>query len=352
MELIIGREGNCPQNIPPQHTRASRKHARLRKLPNGDFEVEGIDGRSFSVNGCVFNKKVVKETTPITFGDFTTTVSWLLKEQTLVKPKQPKESEKPVPPIKIVKPELHNKPEKEEGATTYSYIIGREGNTPLRVPSQHTTVSRKHAMLKPVGPGKFEIESIAQRTFIVNGQAQQRAMVGLDTPLVFGIDFHTTVRQLLKMPAPPPVPPVPPTPNGGGDIKEYYAHFENVWRRYNDKKQGLTLSVSRLNNARMVILPLGSGLSIAASVLGAGDNTWRLLGSVIGIIFSVIVSIIIGQLSIKRQSEVQKKTEELTAKFMLDYVCPNPKCKHFLGYTPPAVLKANKQCPYCKAKLS
>lgn len=331
MELIIGRKGNCPQNIPPQHTKASREHARLRRLPNGDYEIEGIDGRTFCVDGNEFNKKVVKHDTLITFGDFTTTVQWLLKEpETIVKPKDP------TGPIK-------------EGATTYSYIIGREGNTPLRVPSQHTTVSRKHAMLKPMGPGKFEIEGIAQRTFIVNGQVQQRAAVGLDTPLVFGVDFHTTVRQLLKLQpvvAPPPPPPPPPP------LPPFYGQLEKVWREYNDKKQRLALSVSRLNNARMVVLPLGSGLSIAASVLGAGDGTWKLLGSVIGIIFSVLVSIIIGQLSIKRQQKVQVETEELTAKFMLEYVCANPKCKHFLGYTPPTVLKANGVCPYCKSKIS
>ena len=106
-------------------------------------------------------------------------------------------------------------------------------------------------MLKPMGPGKFEIEGIAQRTFIVNGQIQQRAAVGLDTPLVFGVDFHTTVRQLLKLQpvvAPPPPPPLPPLP-------PFYGQLEKVWREYNDKKQRLALSVSRLNNARMVVLP-------------------------------------------------------------------------------------------------
>lgn len=357
MELIIGRKGNCPRNIPPQHTKASREHARLRCLPEGDYEIEGIDGRTFSVNGKTFNKKVVKIDTLVTFGDFTTTVKWLLKEETVKQPYSgEKEDVKPNSPVKELSnplpPPIPNKERpslptnKEEGATTYSYIIGREGNTPLRVPAVHTTVSRKHAMLKLVAMDQYEIEGIGQRVFMVNGETKQSAVVGLDTPLQFGIDFKTTVRQLLKIvPSPPPPPPPPPSPAG-------YEHLEKIWRDYNDTKQRLSISVSRLNNARMVVLPLGSGLSIAASLLGAGDNTWKFIGSIIGVIFSVLVSIIIGQLSVKRQRRVQTETEELTAKFMLEYVCPNPKCKHFLGYTPPAVLKAKNVCPYCKAKLS
>lgn len=352
MELIIGRKGNCPQNIPPQHTKASREHARLRSLPNGDFEIEGIDGRTFMINGSPFNKKVVKADTLVTFGDFTTTVAWLLKGKGVPEPevitdtevKNPLQGkERVLPPIKP-KP-TDNEKEKpkvkavEDGATTYSYIIGREGNTPLHIPATHTTVSRKHAMLKLISIDKYEIEGIGQRSFMVNGEMKQRALVGADTPLQFGVDYHTTVRKLLKMPE------KLSEPIG-------YEQLEKVWREYNDEKQRLTLSVSRLNNARMVVLPLGSGLSIAASVMGAGDNTWKFIGSIIGIMFSVVVSIIIGQLSIKRQHRVQTKTEELTAKFMLEYVCPNPKCKHFLGYTPPAVLKAKNICPYCKAKLS
>lgn len=351
MELIIGRKGNCPRNIPPQHTKASREHARLRCLPDGDYEIEGIEGRTFTVNGKAFNKKVVQVDTLVTFGDFTTTVSWLLKKDTIKQPElPPKKDVKPIPENKLSVPPPPPVPHKEqpslsankeEGATTYSYIIGREGNTPLRVPAAHTTVSRKHAMLKLVSMDKYEVEGIGPRVFMVNGETKQRAVVGLDTPLQFGIDFRITVRQLLKIAPPPP----PPPPAG-------YEHLEKIWREYNDTKQRLSISVSRLNNARMVVLPLGSGLSIAASVIGAGDNTWKFIGSIIGIIFSVLVSIIIGQLSIKRQRRVQAETEELTAKFMLEYVCPNPKCRHFLGYTPPAVLKAKNVCPYCKAKLS
>ena len=33
-----------------------------------------------------------------------------------------------------------------------------------------------------------------------------------------------------------------------------------------------------------------------------------------------------------------------------NYICPNPKCKHFLGQQPYKVLRQNKNCPYCKAK--
>ncbi len=41
------------------------------------------------------------------------------------------------------------------------------------------------------------------------------------------------------------------------------------------------------------------------------------------------------------------KKRELDEQFKEDYLCPNPKCKHFLGFTPYDTIKSRKKCGIC-----
>lgn len=43
-----------------------------------------------------------------------------------------------------------------------------------------------------------------------------------------------------------------------------------------------------------------------------------------------------------------EEIEQLKEKFQDKYVCPNPKCHHYLGEQTYKILKQNKNCPYCK----
>ena len=36
---------------------------------------------------------------------------------------------------------------------------------------------------------------------------------------------------------------------------------------------------------------------------------------------------------------------------MRHYVCPNPECRHFLGYQPYKLILQHKKCPWCKSKF-
>lgn len=187
--------------------------------------------------------------------------------------------------------------------------------------------------------------------FLVDGVAFTKRQVSMDTALQFG-HTATTVRRLLagvQRPAPSPGPPV--SPDVPADVSARFAALERVWKDYNKQRSALQLSVSKLNNVRMMVLPVGSLISIVVSMMAANDMAMKLVGTVIGVLFSIGVSIIIGRLSMSRQRQVHEDTEELTAKFMLTYVCPNPKCKHYLGNVPFKVLKAQGSCPYCKAKF-
>jgi len=46
------------------------------------------------------------------------------------------------------------------------------------------------------------------------------------------------------------------------------------------------------------------------------------------------------------------KKHQLDEQLYTQYVCPNPKCHHFMGMQPYIVLRQNKVCPYCRCKLT
>lgn len=50
-------------------------------------------------------------------------------------------------------------------------------------------------------------------------------------------------------------------------------------------------------------------------------------------------------------SRLPKYMDDLDKVFHEDYVCPNPRCKHFMGYQPYCDLEKNHKCPYCGAKF-
>lgn len=228
-------------------------------------------------------------------------------------------------------------------------ILGRQGNQPM--PITDKSVGRRHAVLRILPDGTYEIESIDGHEILINGMSYAKKRISADTPIQLG-GMSTSVQQLLTAPR------ANGSQAGGGEankepvnVAAEFNNLEKVWKNYREDTRKLQMSVTKLNNMRMVILPLGSLIGIGASLASTDDNAMRMVGSVIGVIFSVVISLIIGHLSMKRQKAVQEGTEELTAKFMLTYVCPNPKCRHFLGNTPYKVLKTQGACPYCKAKF-
>lgn len=46
------------------------------------------------------------------------------------------------------------------------------------------------------------------------------------------------------------------------------------------------------------------------------------------------------------------KKHQLDEQLYTQYVCPNPKCHHFMGMQPYIVLRQNKVCPYCRCKFT
>ena len=132
---------------------------------------------------------------------------------------------------------------------------------------------------------------------------------------------------------------------GGGTGSGPYSikHLKNVWDDYSGSLKKIKIrqkNIGLLSSIPMAFTMLGT------VIIGIAPEIRSF-----AIVFTAIalVVMIIG-LWLRFTDKSIEKTEQLNEKFQDRYVCPNPKCHHFLGNQPYNILKQNKNCPYCKCQ--
>jgi len=120
--------------------------------------------------------------------------------------------------------------------------------------------------------------------------------------------------------------------------------LEGVWNEYHRKKMEYQIAERRFNALRSVTGLITMAAIVMSFVGGHGTAYYVLYGLAIGItlLFTILAYI--------SSSKVPEKNEALDREFKKKYVCPNPKCGHFMGYTSYDILSQNKQCPYCRTQ--
>ena len=139
---------------------------------------------------------------------------------------------------------------------------------------------------------------------------------------------------------------------GGGGVGENIGtgsgpysikHLKNVWDDYSGSLKQIKI--------RQKNIGLLASIPIAFSMLGG------LIAGVapeirsFALVFTGIALVVMLIGFYKRFTDKSiEETEQLNEKFQDRYVCPNPKCHHFLGNQPYNILRQNKNCPYCKCQ--
>lgn len=130
-------------------------------------------------------------------------------------------------------------------------------------------------------------------------------------------------------------------PGGPYSIK----HLKDVWDDYSASLKKIKI--------RQKHIGLLSSIPIAFTMLGT-----IIIGVApeirpFAIVFTGIALIVmlIG-LYLRFTDKSIEETEKLNEKFQDRYVCPNPKCHHFLGNQSYKILRQNKICSYCKCQLT
>lgn len=235
---------------------------------------------------------------------------------------------------------------KEEGQHRLLVKIGSKAfvvGTPNCVPN---TVSRAHCNLtvdfaddaarKAV---KVRIQNIkSQNVTYVDGQEVEAKVIGENSHVQLGYDRYTIdLPQIIAgmkkfLPAAPPPPPA-----------EYsIGYLENIWNQYHERKLQLQKKQHSLGLwARLpMFFTMGSG--VLTAFVPAEFKPYMMVLAVLS--FLIMAYGFIQQKNFVFSEEMDK----LEGWFQDNYVCPNPKCKHFMGNIPYKILRQNKGCAYCK----
>lgn len=129
-------------------------------------------------------------------------------------------------------------------------------------------------------------------------------------------------------------------------------HLEKVWNTYHDDMFNLQKRQKNLALIKGFYMPLtilSSIVGIAAKHIGLNQE----VASTISFVMYAIAALILfyGLYRSIADKSLEEK-EQISGKFMKEYVCPNPECRHFMGNQPYKILKQNTSCPYCKCKFT
>ena len=120
--------------------------------------------------------------------------------------------------------------------------------------------------------------------------------------------------------------------------------LERVWYNYQQTKKEYQVKERKFNALRSATGIITMTAMLLSFLGGRGPIYYVMYGLAIGItlIFTIIAYV--------NSSKIPEKTEKLNEDFQKKYVCPNPKCRHFMGYNSYDILSQNKACSYCKAQ--
>lgn len=119
--------------------------------------------------------------------------------------------------------------------------------------------------------------------------------------------------------------------------------LRQIWHWYDTTQLEMRESERKAQNVQRL-----SGILSSCGILfmffeGLGPIRFILTG------LSVIIAVYFFVRGNNSDSSLNIKLYNLGNEFRKKYICPNPKCHHFMGNTPYDILIQNRACPYCKA---
>jgi len=223
-------------------------------------------------------------------------------------------------------------------------IVGRgRSKATQRIEIEDPTVSREHCWLTDNGDGTYTLQNKSPQGTFVDGRQVLKTRVTPETLVKLSNTTTVKVADLLPLKQ-PPIQPQPAIP-------EYsIKHLKTVWDNYHNKQLEIKNNQRTIGLLRSAspMFTLGSGaIATLAKTMGWADAIFGLtiVMTIIGILL-MVYSFIKG-LNDNSIEETEKATED----FQRKYVCPNPKCNHFMGNQSYHLLRQSKNCPWCKCKF-
>lgn len=133
------------------------------------------------------------------------------------------------------------------------------------------------------------------------------------------------------------------------EVKTYsIAHLEGVWDRYHDAKLSMQIK-ERKSAALRSVTGIFSMSAVACGFMPGIADIVALRVVLYGLGFSLMIYFFI--VSYRSSGKNPKILDDLDKQLHRDYICPNPKCRHFMSYQPYADLKRRENCPHCRSNF-
>lgn len=240
-------------------------------------------------------------------------------------------------------------------------IVGRgRSKATQRIEITDPTVSREHCWLTDNGDGTFTLQNKSPQGTFVDGRQVVKTRVTPNTYVQLSQSTIVKVADLLpQKPGPKPQSQPQSQPARGGSGQQPPApapefsikHLRGVWDEYHNTQLEIQKQ-QRSNNLMRSASPmftLGSGaIATIAKTLGWGDAIFGI--TVVLTVIGLVLMIFSFYKGVKDDSIEAK--ERATEDFQFKYICPNPKCHHFMGNQSYHILRQNKNCPWCKCKFT
>ena len=207
------------------------------------------------------------------------------------------------------------------------FYYGKPGSVPK-------TVSRNHCRVVINQEGKMLIEDITDNNFMyISGQdCKRKNNVSMGDIIELGpdryrLDMESIVKTLTSQQS------------------FCIVNLKEVYETYQKERFDLQVSQGKLNalSALPGVLSMASiGLAFFFS---SNARVWMI---VIAALFALIFALI----RYRNATRVPVKTKAIEDSFREKYICPNPMCGHFLGFTPYKEIIKNRSCPYCRSRFT
>lgn len=191
-------------------------------------------------------------------------------------------------------------------------------------------VSRHHISLQPMGSGKWIIKNLNERNVtFVNGIAVESKTISESDKVELGNSRYLLSWSALSEPQVETV-----------DIRP----LKRVWEEYN--QANIDLRKRQKNIGLLASVPIGITM-LGGLLSGVAPDELKPFAYV----FTAIALVVMLYGFYRRFTDNSiEEQEEIKKSFQRRYVCPNPKCRHFMGFQDYEILIQSDACPYCKTK--
>ena len=217
-------------------------------------------------------------------------------------------------------------------------VLGEIGSVPNSVSRCLPTQGAAHCKITVDKDGAMTLTNLKpQNATYVNGAEIVSKHITTDSNVALGKDLYSLDVKAVVEAAKQLLPEKP---------KEYsLLPLKGVWENYNNQ-----LKAMRIRQRNIGLL---SSMPIMFSMIGG------LIAGVMpeireyALVFTGIAVVIMVYGFYKRFTDKSiEEQEQLTEQFQNQYICPNPKCRHFMGNQPYNILRQHTNCPYCKCKFN